>query len=45
MPKISLKIPKRRNKFVVPALWRKAGKHKDRKRESKQTHFKPQELV
>ena len=45
MTKIRLKIPKRRNKFVVPALNRKAGAHKNRKRESKHTHFKPQELL
>ena len=36
--KIELKLPKQRNHLVPLALMKKAGKHRDKKREDRHTH-------
>jgi len=38
MKPIELKLPKQRNPFVVAALLKKAGKHRNKKREEKCNH-------
>jgi hypothetical protein len=35
---MKIKIPKIRNKLVVPCLFKQAGKHRDKKREFKNSH-------
>lgn len=39
MKPIELKLPKQRNPFVVAALLKKAGKHRNQKREAKHNHY------
>jgi len=40
---IKIKVPKQRNFLVVFAVTKKAGKHKDKKREMKNKHFEDHE--